>query len=112
MESNNSKIIPYAIIKKREDDKRSCLDLLSHMKNFIPKTINDTNNINSPTDLIEKTKSFNTECPEFLQYINEINNGNTGAQIKVLSYNVSYVHRSIDWRNEKINYYLRSTRYG
>lgn len=43
------------------------------MKNFIPKTIND--DINYPTNLIEnpligKNKSFNTECPDFLEYVN------------------------------------------
>jgi hypothetical protein len=87
------------------------------MKNFIPKTINDGNNINYPTNLIEKSfirknKSFNTECQDFLQYVNQINNGNTGAQIKVKSDNISYISRNINWRNEKIEYYLTPTRYG
>jgi hypothetical protein len=113
MESNNSKFVPYAIAKKKEDAKQSCLELLSYMKDFIPKTINDANNINDLTNVIERPflgdpKFFNTECTEFLQYINEVNNENKGVHINVGSYNVSYVNRSIDWENERINYNLWS----
>jgi len=109
---NNTKVIPFAITKKREDDRQSCLDLLSYMKNYIPKTIDDPNNIYGVFEPIEnsylrKDKYFNTECSEFKKYVDEINNSNAGARINSHYDNISHIRRNIDWKSEKIIYNLK-----
>jgi hypothetical protein len=116
---NNTKVIPFAITKKREYDRQSCLDLLYYMKNYIPKTINNPDVNYFPfiinpiqPQVLGDPKPFNTECLEFRKYVDEVNNGNTGAQIKIESGNVRYIKRYADYKNEKINYSLKYSKYG